>query len=72
MFNIKILLQRNKMKWMNQSHGLTLAVMAGIMASLGSVCAKLAMSREIVKSNCLPLGGNQFCEKVIIFLHNFL
>lgn len=50
-----------------QSQGLTLAVFAGIMASLGSTSAKLAMSGDIVLSYCLPLFGDSVCEKVRCF-----
>lgn len=57
------------MQWLRQSHGLTLAVMAGVMASLGSTFAKLAMSGDIVLSYCLLLAGNDKCQQVSYY-HN--
>ena len=54
------------MTLIKQSHGLTLAIMAGMMASLGSTCAKLAMSGDIVLSYCQNMAGNQVCKQVNI------
>ncbi|XP_071173053.1 transmembrane protein 42-like isoform X1 [Mytilus edulis] len=57
-----------KMQWLRQSHGLTLAVMAGVMASLGSTFAKLAMSGDIVLSYCLLLAGNHKCQQISVYI----
>ncbi|XP_076112536.1 uncharacterized protein LOC143080537 isoform X1 [Mytilus galloprovincialis] len=56
------------MQWLRQSHGLTLAVMAGVMASLGSTFAKLAMSGDIVLSYCLLLAGNDKCQQISVYI----
>lgn len=56
------------MQWVTQSHGLTLAVIAGVMASLGSTCAKLAMSGDVIKSHCQLLAGTTICQQVCLYI----
>ena len=39
-----------------QGRGLVLAITAGLMAAMASVCAKLAMTTEVVQQICIEVG----------------
>ena len=60
---------------MQQGLGIMLAVMAGTMAAMGSVCAKLAMTEEAINRICtqtvsglnVPMAvAENFCDSVSI------
>lgn len=53
---------------LQRCHGLSLAVTAGSMAASGSVCAKLAMSADVIHAKCQNLIVSSLCDQTTLYI----